>query len=102
MAVRNAIEMIEGLWYKLRMMGVPIEGPCNVFCDNNAVVINSKYPESMLKKKHTAIKYHCMREAIAAKTTQVAKEDTSMNLVDLLTKCNPGPTPKSLISKVLW
>ena len=56
----------------------------------------------MLKKKHTAINYHCMREAIAAKTTQVAKEDTSMNLVDLLTKCNPGPTPKSLISKVLW
>ena len=77
MAVRNAIEMIEGLWYKLRMMGVPIEGPCNVFCDNNAVVINSKNPESMLKKKHAAINYHCTREAIAAKTIQVAKEDTS-------------------------
>jgi hypothetical protein len=39
---------------------------------------------------------------ISAKTIQVAKEDTSMNLADLLTKCNPGPTLKSLISKVLW
>ena len=101
-AMRIAIEMIEGLRYKLRMMGVPIEGPCNVFCDNNAVVINSKNPESMLKKKHASINYHRTREAIAAKTIQVAKEDTSTNLADLLTKCNPGPTLKSLILKVLW
>ena len=73
MTIRIAIEMIEGLWYKLRMMGVPIEGPCNVFCDNNAVVINSKNLESMLKKKHAAINYHRTREVIAAKTIQVAK-----------------------------
>ena len=84
------------------MMGVLIEGPCNVFCDNNAVVINSKNPELTLKKKHAAINYHCTREVIAAKTTQVAKEDTSTNLADLFTKCNPGPTLKSLILKVLW
>ncbi|KAI2501495.1 Reverse transcriptase (RNA-dependent DNA polymerase) [Fragilaria crotonensis] len=43
-AMRIAIEMIEGLRYKLRMMGVGIEGPCNVFCDNNAVVLNSVNP----------------------------------------------------------
>jgi hypothetical protein len=84
------------------MMGVPIKGPCNVFCDNNAVVINSKNPESTLMKIHTAINYHCTRGAIAAKTIQVAKEDTSTDLADLLTKCNPGPTLKSLISKILW
>ena len=100
--MRIAIEMIEGLQYKLRMMEVPIEGPCTVSCKNNAFVINSKNPESMLKKKHAAINYHCTREAIAAKTIQAAKEDTSTNLADLLTKCNPGPTLKSLISKVLW
>ena len=101
-AIKIAIEMIEGLQYKLRMMGVPIEGPCIAFCGNNTVVINSKNPELTLKKKHNAINYHCTREAIAAKTIQVAKEDTFMNLADLLTKCNPGPTLKSLISKVLW
>jgi hypothetical protein len=54
-----------------------------------------------MKKKYTGINYHCTREAIAAKTIQVAEEDTSTNLADLLTKCNPGPTLKSLISKVL-
>ena len=35
----TTIKMIEGLRYKLRMMGVGIDGPCNVFCDNNAVVV---------------------------------------------------------------
>lgn len=29
--MRIAIEIIEGLRYKLRMMGVGIDGPCNVF-----------------------------------------------------------------------
>ena len=33
----NAVELVESLRYKLRMFGVPIEGPTNVFCDDEAV-----------------------------------------------------------------
>ena len=33
-AMRSAIELVEGLRYKLRMMGVPISGSTNMFCDN--------------------------------------------------------------------
>ena len=33
-ALKNAVELVEALRYKLRMFGVPIEGPTNVFCDN--------------------------------------------------------------------
>lgn len=33
-AMKNAVELVESLLrYKLRMFGVPIEGPTNVFCD---------------------------------------------------------------------
>jgi hypothetical protein len=33
---KEAIESITPLWYKLRMIGVPIDGPTNhVFCDGN-------------------------------------------------------------------
>ena len=73
-----------------------------MFCNNNAVVINSKNPELTFMRRHAAINYHCTREAIVVKTIKVAKEDTSTNLADLLTKSNPGPTLKRLISKVLW
>jgi len=45
-ALRLAKEMIAALRYKLRMFGVAIEGPANVFCDNNGVVKNTSLPES--------------------------------------------------------
>jgi hypothetical protein len=65
-ALRTAVELIIGLRYKLRMFGVPINGPANVFCDNQGVVHNSTTPESTLAKKHNAICYHRVREAAAA------------------------------------
>ena len=63
-ALRIATEMIEGLRYKLRMFGVPIDGPANVFGDNQSVINNATIPESPLKKKHVAICYHRVREAV--------------------------------------
>ena len=33
-ALKNTVKLVEALHYKLRMFGVPIEGPTNVFCDN--------------------------------------------------------------------
>ena len=54
-AAKTATEMIQALRYKLHMMGIPIDGPTNMFCDNKAVVRNSTMPESTLKKKHVAI-----------------------------------------------
>jgi hypothetical protein len=32
--MKNAVELSEALRYKLRMFGVPIKGPTNIFCDN--------------------------------------------------------------------
>ena len=66
--------MVEGLWYKLRMMGIPLAGPSSVFCDNELVVKNSTAPESTLKKRHNAIAYHRAREAQAAGIIRVAWE----------------------------
>ncbi len=84
--MKNAIELIEALRYKLRMFGVPIDGPTNVFCDNEAVCKNTTRPESTLTKKHHSIAYHRCREAVAAGTIRVSKEHTSTNLADLFTK----------------
>jgi hypothetical protein len=101
LAMRISIEMIEGLRYKLRMFGVGIDGPCNVFCDNNGVVLNMINPDSKLTKKHAAINYHRVREAIAAKTIRVSKEDTKTNLADCCTKLPDGITLKDLMYRIL-
>ena len=86
-AMRTAVEMIEALRIKLRYFGVPVEGPTDVFCDNQSVFNNVSTPESTLKKKHLGICYHRCREAVAAEVIRVAKEHTSTNLADLFTKC---------------
>ena len=85
-AMRMAVEHIEALCYKLRMFGVLIEGPTDVFCDNEAMFKNTTIPESTLKKKHNSICYHRCCEAVAARVMRVAKEGTLTNLVDLFTK----------------
>ena len=85
-AMRTAVEMTESFRYKLRMFGIPIDGPTNIYCDNEAVYQNTVIPESTLKKKHHSIAYHRCREAVAAKTIRVAKQGTTKNLADLFTK----------------
>ena len=101
-AMKVAIDMIEGVRYKLRMMGIPLNGPSSVFCDNQSVVKNSTAPESVLKKRHNAIAYHRAREAQAAGIIRVAWENGETNIADLLTKLMPGPRLKELIGYVLW
>ena len=76
-AMKNAVELIEALRYKLRVFGVPIEGPTNIYCDNEAVCRNCSTPESTLKKKHHSIAYHRNREAVAAGTCRITKEATN-------------------------
>jgi hypothetical protein len=69
--------------YKLRMFGVEIDGPVNVFCDNCGIVKNVSIPESTLMKKHNAINYHAVKEVVAAGILRVGKEDGKTNLADL-------------------
>lgn len=51
--------------YKLRMLGVPLDGHAHIRVDNMSVVKNSSVPESVLKKKSNSIAYHFCREAMA-------------------------------------
>ena len=78
--------MLIGLRYKLRMFGVPLDGPCNVFCDNGAVTKSSMNAETTLKKKHISISYHQAREAVAGGILLIFYEKTRSNHADLFTK----------------
>lgn len=58
--------MNEALYYKLCMMGIPIDVMKNIFCDNDSVIKNATDLALTLSKKHIAIAYHKVREAVAA------------------------------------
>ncbi len=50
-AMKNGIEKLQGLCYKLCMMGIPSTGPSFIYADKKSQVMNSTIPESTLKKK---------------------------------------------------
>jgi hypothetical protein len=99
---QNEVEMIEALRYKLQMFGVPIEGATTVFCDNEAVCKNTTRLESTLTKKHHCIAYHRSREAVAAGTVRVSKEDTLTNLADIFTKTMAAPKRENLLDSFTY
>jgi hypothetical protein len=102
-ALRQAKNMIVAMRYKLRSFGVEIDGPTNVFCDNEAVTKNVRTPESStLNKKSLSICYHAVREAVAAEVIRVAWEDTNTNLADLLTKTLPRVKRETLMDYFMF
>ena len=72
------------------------------FCDNSGVVKNTSIPESTLTKKHNAINYHAIREAVAAGIIRVGKENGSTNLADIYTKILMSDRRKVLLEYTLY
>lgn len=86
MVARQACEQILDLRYTLRMMGIPIDGPAWAFGDNASVITSSTIPHSTLNRRHNALSYHCVREAIAAKIMYLLHMNGKHNPSDILTK----------------
>ena len=101
-ALKNAIELVMGLRYKLRMFGIPLEGPSNMFCDNEAVYKNASQPDSTLSKKQHSIAYHFCREKVAGGTCRLAKENTKTNLADVFTKTMHKPKREELLGNFMY
>ena len=97
-AMRIAVERIKALRIKLRMFGIPIDGPTNVLGDNESVVNAASKIEAKLNKKHNAICFHAVREASAAGFVRVGWEPTESNLADLFTKMLPTDQRRKLMS----
>lgn len=98
--MKTAIDLIEALRYKLRMFGINIANSTLVFCDNEAVVVNTTHSESTLKRKHISIAYHHCREAQAAGYVKIGFIKGMENLADLLTKVLPGPRLRQLMDLI--
>ncbi len=102
-AMKLGMEALRGLRYKLRMMGVKLDGPSFAYGDNMSVIHNTQRPESTLKKKSNQICYHAVREAVAMGELLTGHISTHENPADLATKIIPGGTKRDhLVGKVLY
>ena len=98
-ALRTATEEAISLRYMLRCLGcnIPTNGKCptKIFGDNLSVILNAQNPSADLSKKHVAISYHVVREAIAAGIIECYWLPGEFNLSDIMTKqipCTPFRT----------
>ena len=89
-ALRSATEEAQNLRYMLRCLGIPIpnDGTCptNIFNDNFAVVNQACDADAELHKKHVAISFHVVREAIASGATRPLWIKGAWNVADIFTK----------------
>ena len=101
-AMKQCCEYIRGLRYKLRMMGIPVNGPTCVFGDNQSVLANTTTPDSTLKKKSQSVAYHYVREGVARDEWRTTYINTNDNEADLLTKVLPsGEKRKRFVGNLL-
>jgi hypothetical protein len=84
--MRSAVEEAISIRYMLRCLGLPVQRPTDLFGDNFGVIQSAELPDGELKKKHIAILYHYVREAIAAKIVNAHWCRYAENFADICTK----------------
>jgi hypothetical protein len=85
-AMRSAVEEAISIRYMLRCLGVPVTKPTNLYGDNFGVIQSATIPDGELKKKHVAISYHYVREAITAGYINAIWMKSHENFADVCTK----------------
>ena len=100
-AMKQCIDALQGLRYKLRMMGAPISGPSYVYGDKMSVIHTSR-PESVLRKKSNSVCYHAVHESVTMGESLVGHIPSKENIADLLTKVLHGHKRRYLVRNILY
>ena len=105
-ALRTATEEAISLRYMLRCLGcnIPNDGSSatRVFGDNLSVILNAQNPSADLSKKHVAISFHVVREAIAAGIIEAYWLKGEWNLSDIMTKQIPTTAFRKHCDHIYW
>jgi hypothetical protein len=101
-AMRLATEEAHTIRYMLRSLGLKVEKPCYVYGDNLGVIQNATTPEGTLKKKHVALSYHFVREAVAIRIIAPRKVKSPDNFADVMTKPLDKDSFMGHIGGILW
>ena len=100
-AMKQAADYIQGLCYKLRMVGIPVEKPSYMYGNNQSVLAVSTRPESTLKKKAQIIVFNFICEGCAADEWRTTYINKSENISYLMIKPLSGEKRWQLIRKLL-
>ena len=101
-AAKTVVKLILEYCYILRMMGVQLEDSALMLGDNKSVVLNTTMLSSVLKKKHSAVSFHRVKEMIVAGVVKFSHIPSVLSYSDLLTKPLAPATFHRLIKPLLF
>jgi hypothetical protein len=85
-SARTCVEQLVDLRNTLRYLGVPLRERSYMFGDNESVVNSSIQPHAKLHKRHNALSFHRVREAIASGSIVFLHIPGENNPADILSK----------------
>ena len=85
-AARICVDQSIDLKNTLRYLGVPVRKKAYMFGDNKSVVDSSTVPHAKLHKRHNALSFHRVREAIAGAIVGFYHINGDENPADILSK----------------
>jgi hypothetical protein len=85
-AACTCIDQVINLPTTLHYLGVPIHEKSYIFGDNESVIDSSTIPHSKLHKRHNALSFHCICEAVATKIVDIHHLSGEYNPADILSK----------------
>ena len=101
--MRTGLETVQGIFYKLHVMGVPLETPTFIYGGNMSVMHCTYKPETMLKKKANSVCYHYIHEAVATDKCRTGHIGMHENCTDVATKPLPkGNKRDYLVGKIQY
>ena len=100
--MRMAIEEAIAIASLLKFIGIPVMNKVRILGNNKGVIDNASIPGSALKKKHTSIAYHKVRECIAVDLCEIFHIKGIDNPADILTKALSNELFYPHISKLMF
>jgi hypothetical protein len=85
-AARTCVNQIIDLRTTFCYLGVPICDVNYMFGDNKTVVDSSTILHANLHKRHNALSFHCVREAVASRFISLYHLSGEFNPADIMTK----------------
>jgi hypothetical protein len=85
-AARTTINQIVDLQTNLCYLGIPIQEKSYVFQDNKTIINASLTPHAKLHKRHNALSFHRVQEAVASKYVTIFHLPGEYNPADILSK----------------
>jgi hypothetical protein len=85
-SARTCVEQLVDLRTTLRYLGVPLRDKSYLFGDNESVVNSATQPHAKLHKRHNALSFHRVREAIASGHYVFTHIPGENNPADILSK----------------